>query len=100
MKIYEVRVGYTKEVDIYGNTDYIPNLEYYVDKAKAEARYNEGEFTQEVVEITREYNGTLYTTRQPVGFYEVEKANKNNIKVEKIKVVANRYKIREITTID
>lgn len=100
MKIYEVRVGFEKKVDIYGNTEYTPILEYYVDKAKAEARYKDGEYIEEVVEITREYNGTLYTTRQPVGFYEEEKANKNNVKVEKIKVVANNYKIREITTID
>ena len=100
MKIYEVRVGFNKEVDIYGKTEYTPIFEYYVDKVKAEARYNEGEYIEEVVEITREYNGTLYTTRQPIDFYEEEKANKNNIKVEKVKVVANRYEIREITTID
>jgi hypothetical protein len=100
MKIYEVRVGFEKKVDIYGNTEYTPNFEYYTDKARAEARYSEGEFTEEVVEITREYNGTPYTTRQPLGFYEVEKANKNNIKVEKVKVVANKYTIREIEVIE
>lgn len=100
MKIYEVRVGFNKKVDIYGNTEYTPNFEYYTDKAKAEARYNEGEYIEEVVEITREYNGTLYTTRQPIDFYEEEKANKYNIKVEKVKVVMNNYEIREITTID
>lgn len=100
MKIYEVRVGFNKEIDIYGNTEYTPIFEYYVDKAKAEARYNEGEYTEEVVEITREYNGTLYTTEQPIQFYEEEKADKNNIKVEKIKVVKNKNTIREIATID
>jgi hypothetical protein len=100
MKIYEVRVGFDKKVNIYGNTEYTPNFEYYVDKAKAEARYSEGEYIEEVVEITRECNGILYTTKQPIDFYEEEKANKNNIKVEKIKVIANNYKIREITTID
>lgn len=100
MKIYEVRVGFNKKVDIYGKTEYTPIFEYYVDKARAEARYNEGEYIEEVVEITREYNGTLYTTRQPVDFYEEEKANKNNIKVEKIKVVANKNKIREIEVIE
>jgi hypothetical protein len=100
MKIYEVRVGFDKKVNIYGNTEYTPIFEYYVDKAKAEARYSEGEYIEEVVEITREYNGTLYTTRQPLGFYEEEKANKNNIKVEKVKVVANNYKIREIEVIE
>ena len=38
MKIYEVRVGFNKEVDIYGNTEYTPNFEYYVDKGKGESR--------------------------------------------------------------
>ena len=102
MKIYEVRTGHTKKVDIYGNTDYVPNFEYYVDKAKAEARYKDGEYIEEETEIVNYIGKMEYRSYLPIEFYEKRKAEDENdhCKVNKVKRVKNANTIREIEVIE
>lgn len=101
MKIYEVRVGFDKKVDIYGNTDYTPIFKYYTDKAKAEARYNDGEYIEEETEIVNYIGKMEYRNYLPIEFYEARKAEENErCKVNKIKRVKNANTIREIEVIE
>ena len=102
MKIYEVRVGFNKKVNIYGNTEYTPILEYYVDKAKAEARYKDGEYIEEETEIINYIGKMEYRSYLPIEFYEKRKAEDENerCKVNKVKRLKNANTIREIEVIE
>lgn len=101
MKIYEVRVGFDKKVDIYGNTEHTPVFEYYVDKARAEARYNDGEYIVEETEIIQYIGKMEYKSYLPIEFYEQRKADENErCKVNKVKRVKNANTIREIEVIE
>jgi hypothetical protein len=98
MIIYRVHVGYN--ADYYGHPT-TEKAEYYMDKAKAEKRYKEGEFTVKETHTTTRYaDGTTHISTTGGAFYkrqlEEAKRDPNIIKVELVDKVYNHFRLDEI----
>lgn len=102
MIIYRVQVGYNTDHYGYRTTE---KAEYYTDKAKAEKRYKEGEFTVKETHITERFSdGTTSISTTGGAFYEreLEKAKKDSRieKVELVEKVYNHFRLEEIQIIE